>query len=173
MLDIFRALCICGTLSQVHGVCHVPGSGFWGVTDPLYRSLLKESTHPQDHSLIAQEEDYKQRSLKDQKLKLKLKVGYPSLQAILFSSRVGCKTLSRLWNSDFKYIQKSRPLCIKCILTIGCKVGAGFASFLRVRQTTVFKFLLVELAAASRVGSLHFHFTRAGCSFQEPALCTF
>ncbi|GKV15482.1 hypothetical protein SLEP1_g26269 [Rubroshorea leprosula] len=28
-------------------------------------------------------------------------------------------------------------------------------------------------AAASRAGSLHFHFTRAGFSFQEPALCTF
>ncbi|GKV24237.1 hypothetical protein SLEP1_g33872 [Rubroshorea leprosula] len=27
--------------------------------DPLFRSLLKESTHPQDHSLIAQEGDYK------------------------------------------------------------------------------------------------------------------
>ncbi|GKV40258.1 hypothetical protein SLEP1_g47925 [Rubroshorea leprosula] len=31
-LDKFRALCICGTLSRVHGVCRVPGFGFWGVT---------------------------------------------------------------------------------------------------------------------------------------------
>ncbi|GKV12344.1 hypothetical protein SLEP1_g23499 [Rubroshorea leprosula] len=32
-LDKFRALCICGTLSQVYSVCHVSGFGFWGVTD--------------------------------------------------------------------------------------------------------------------------------------------
>ncbi|GKV18420.1 hypothetical protein SLEP1_g28808 [Rubroshorea leprosula] len=28
----FRVLCICGILSRVHGVCHVSGFGFWGVT---------------------------------------------------------------------------------------------------------------------------------------------
>ncbi|GKV10904.1 hypothetical protein SLEP1_g22209 [Rubroshorea leprosula] len=28
----FRPLCICGILSQVYDVCHVPGFGFWGVT---------------------------------------------------------------------------------------------------------------------------------------------
>ncbi|GKV02609.1 hypothetical protein SLEP1_g15025 [Rubroshorea leprosula] len=29
----FQALCICGILSQVYGICHVPGFGFWGVTE--------------------------------------------------------------------------------------------------------------------------------------------
>ncbi|GKV02638.1 hypothetical protein SLEP1_g15044 [Rubroshorea leprosula] len=31
-LDKFRALCIRGTCSQVHGVCRVPGFGFWCMT---------------------------------------------------------------------------------------------------------------------------------------------
>ncbi|GKV11350.1 hypothetical protein SLEP1_g22614 [Rubroshorea leprosula] len=31
-MDKFRALCIRGTRSQVHDVCHVLGFGFWGVT---------------------------------------------------------------------------------------------------------------------------------------------
>ncbi|GKV36719.1 hypothetical protein SLEP1_g44818 [Rubroshorea leprosula] len=63
----------------------------------------------------------------------------------------------------------SRLLCIKCTLTAGCKARAGFASFLRACQSTVFKFLPIEPAAASRAGSLHFHFTRAGCTLPELA----
>ncbi|GKV25882.1 hypothetical protein SLEP1_g35263 [Rubroshorea leprosula] len=43
----------------------------------------------------------------------------------------------------------TRPLCIKCTLTAGHKARAGFASFLRTRQTTVFKIFTY----------------RAGCSF--------
>ncbi|GKV42866.1 hypothetical protein SLEP1_g50229 [Rubroshorea leprosula] len=35
----FRALCICGTLSQVYDVCHVPEFGFWGVTGCPYAHL--------------------------------------------------------------------------------------------------------------------------------------
>ncbi|GKV46924.1 hypothetical protein SLEP1_g53882 [Rubroshorea leprosula] len=66
----------------------------------------------------------------------------------------------------------TRPLCIKCTLTAGYKVGAGFTSFLRVRQTTVFKFLPVEPAAAFKASSLHFHFTRAGCTLPEQTPCT-
>ncbi|GKV17025.1 hypothetical protein SLEP1_g27583 [Rubroshorea leprosula] len=31
-LSRFRALCICGTCSRVHGVCFALGFGFWGVT---------------------------------------------------------------------------------------------------------------------------------------------
>ncbi|GKV13596.1 hypothetical protein SLEP1_g24589 [Rubroshorea leprosula] len=35
----FRVLCICGTLSRVHGVCHVPRFGFWGVTDLVIHEI--------------------------------------------------------------------------------------------------------------------------------------
>ncbi|GKV02714.1 hypothetical protein SLEP1_g15111 [Rubroshorea leprosula] len=37
----FRALCICGTLSEVYSVCHVLGFGFWGVT--LYTKNTQKS----------------------------------------------------------------------------------------------------------------------------------
>ncbi|GKU96487.1 hypothetical protein SLEP1_g9717 [Rubroshorea leprosula] len=36
----FRALCIRGTRSRVHGVCHVPRFGFWGVTLDLLTALM-------------------------------------------------------------------------------------------------------------------------------------